>query len=193
MTTFVLIGGGPSLTREDVEAVRGRAFVIAINDAYKLAPWADVLYAADSCWIEWHEGVLSFKGEKYTIAAHDTTQRSGWVVMGNAGTHGLERNPTALRTGFNGGYQAINLAVHLGAKRIALLGYDMAPAEDGRNHWFGEHPDKTNPPYLQMRAAFDTLVEPLAEVGVEVINCSRHTALLTFPCRPIEDFLRRAA
>lgn len=178
---FVLIGGGPSLTREDVDAVRGRATVIAINDAYKLAPWADVLYAADRKWIDWHDGVPSFTGRKFTIASHDTTPRPDWTVLKNTGTHGLELQFGAVRTGYNGGYQAINLAVHLGATRILLLGYDMAPNPDGPSHWFGEHPDKKPSPYPQMRAAFDSLLDPLKVCGVEVVNCSRQTALLCFP------------
>lgn len=193
MTPYVLIGGGPSLTREDVESVRGRAFVIAINDAYKLAPWADVLYAADQKWWNWHDGVPSFAGEKYAIESSDPVTWPGVCVLRNTGPLGLETEPWGLRAGHNSGYQAINLAVHLGAKRIVLLGYDMAPADDGRSHWFGEHPDRTVSPYPQMRAAFDTLVEPLQALGVEVFNCSRHTALLTFPCVPLDVALEERA
>lgn len=193
--TYVLIGGGPSLTPEDVDAVRGRARVIAINDAYRLAPWADVLYAADRKWIDWHDGVPSFTGPKFSIEGGSTpaTTRPGWTVLRNTGFVGLELDPTGLRAGFNSGYQALNLAVHLGARRILLLGYDMAPAVDGRSHWFGDHPDKMPSPYDQMRAAFATLVEPLAELGVEVINCSRQTALLTFPCYPLDTMLQERA
>lgn len=193
--TFVLIGGGPSLTQADVDAVRGHARVIAINDAYKLAPWADVLYAADRQWIDWHDGVPSFSGPKYSIEGGHTpaTTRPEWAVLRNTGLVGLERAPGGLRAGFNGGYQAINLAVHLGARRILLLGYDMAPADDGREHWFPDPPDRRRSPYEQMRSAFDTLVEPLAELGITVINCSRETALLTFPCLPLETVLRERA
>ena len=55
----VLIGGGPSLTFEQVELVRvahaaGRVRCIAVNDAYLWAPWADVLYAADATWHNEH-------------------------------------------------------------------------------------------------------------------------------------------
>lgn len=191
--TFALIGGGPSLTVEDVEYVRHRARVIAINDAYKLAPWALTLYAADKKWIDWHDGVPDFKGMKYSIESHDTTTRPHWTVLRNTGTHGLELQPRGLRTGYNSGYQAINLAVHFGAKRIVLLGYDMAPNPDGPSHWFGEHPDKIPSPYPEMRAAFESLVDPLAAIGVDVVNCSRRTALTTFPCVPLHAALAERA
>jgi hypothetical protein len=191
--TFVLIGGGPSLTPADVDAVRGHARAIAINDAYKLAPWAFCLYAADKKWIDWHDGVPSFRGSKYSIESSDTTTRPGWTVLRNTGFLGLETDPKGLRAGFNSGYQAINLAVHFGAKRIVLLGYDMAPNHGGPSHWFGEHPDKVPSPYPQMREAFESLVEPLEANGVEVVNCSRRTALTAFPCRSLEDVFAEVA
>ena len=57
--TAVLLGGGPSLTLGQVEKVRaareaGAVHVIAVNDAYRLAPFADVCYFADSEWWGWH-------------------------------------------------------------------------------------------------------------------------------------------
>ena len=78
--------------------------------------------------------------------------------------------------------------MHLGASRILLLGYDMS-ADGTRSHWFGDHPDSQPSPYPQMREAFESLVEPLAALGVTVVNCSRRTALTTFPCAPLADEL----
>jgi hypothetical protein len=182
--TFVLIGGGPSLTPGDVRAVRGRARVIAINDAYTLAPWADVLYGCDGKWWDWHAGAPSFEGYRYAL----DPAAARWPhvrVLQNTGPLGLELDPTGLRTGKNSGYQAINLAVHLGAARILLLGYDMS-CDGTRSHWFGEHPDRQPSPYPQMREAFDSLVEPLAAIGVTVVNCSRRTELTAFPCARLD-------
>lgn len=191
--TFVLIGGGPSLTVEDVEFVREKARVIAINDAYILAPWAEILYAADRSWIDAHDGAAGFRGLKYSIDSHDPTPRRDWTVLKNTGPLGLERDPTGLRAGLNSGYQAINLAVHCGATQIVLLGYDVSP--DGRReHWFEDPPDRQPSPYAEMREAFTSLVEPLAALGIEVINCSRRTALTVFPRASLSNALvERAA
>lgn len=188
--TIVCLAGGPSLTVEDVEAVRGRARVIAVSDAYKLAPWADVLYSCDAKWWNWHQGVPKFTGPKYSL---DVRSRR-WPdvqILKDTGVAGLELDPTGLRTGRNSGYQAINLAVHLGAARVVLLGYDMSSAKDGRTHWFGDHPDKNPPPYGHMLRAFDSIIAPLAAAGVSVINCTRRTALKTFPCVPLVAELPR--
>lgn len=181
--TVVCVGTGPSLTQADVDACRGRARVIVVNDAYRLAPWADLLYAADDKWWAWHKGAPGFAGLKYTIAPC----RHAWPglqVLRNSGQHGLESNPSGLRTGYNSGYQAINLAVHLGASRVLLLGYDMAG-----DHYFGSHPDRTRPPFAPCLKAFATLPDPLRAAGVEVVNCSRHTALTCFPRQPLREVL----
>jgi hypothetical protein len=42
-----------------------------------------------------------------------------------------------------------------------------------------------------MREEFLSLVAPLAELHVTVINCSRRTALTAFPCVPLEEEVAR--
>lgn len=180
--TIVCVATGPSLTPADVEACRGRR-VIAVKDAIRLCPWADVLYACDARWWRTHHATL---GEDVTTLRYSLeSAASPWAtVLRNTGDYGLETNPTGLRTGRNSGYQAINLAVHLGARRIVLLGYDLAPAADGRAHWFGAHPWTTRPweelgPFF--RPYFASLVEPLRALGIAVLNATRRTALSCFP------------
>ena len=199
-STVVCIGGGPSLTRRQVDFCNGRARVIAINDAYRLAPWADVLYAADSKWWRWHEGVPGFQGMKFGLRwmAKEKRFNDGWEgekyldVQGVAGTGdlGLEMDRRGVRTGGNGGYQAINLAVHLGARRIILLGYDMRTV-DGKSHWFGEHPDGVPTHYRSTRVWFQALIRPLEDLEVEVINCTPGSVLMAFPMEVLEDVLYR--
>lgn len=183
--TAVCLGGGPSLEREDVAYCRGRARIIAVNDAYRLAPWADVLYACDAKWWRWHDGVPDFAGLKVTLEAPEFPSLKR---LAQGAERGFEPEPTRLATGRNGGYQAIHLAVHFGAARILLLGYDLRLV-DGRSHWFGGHPVATKPEvYARMRPCFESLVVPLAERGVEVVNCTPGSALACFPMVP----LRRA-
>jgi hypothetical protein len=93
--------------------------------------------------------------------------------------------------GSNSGYQAINLAVHFGVSRILLLGFDMQVAPDGRKHWFGNHPGNmnNNSPYGLFIEKFGTLPPDLKKAGVEVVNCSRVTALECFQRMTIEEAL----
>ncbi len=192
--TFACLGGGPSLSLEQVEALRRRVRVIAINDAWRLAPWAEVLYACDGRWWRKHGGVPSFAGLKVTLS-NSAAQVAAWPeieVLENTGTEGLETQPHGLRTGRNGGYQAINLAVHLGARRILLLGYDMKPAADGRTHWFGDHQDWPTRPSLfrdVFLPQFEGLAHALDAIGVAVVNCTPGSALETFTKAPLEQAL----
>lgn len=186
--TVVCLASGPSLTREDVDYCNGKAKVIAINTTITLAPWADAFHACDLRVWQWHrQHLLTYQGLRFSLDA--AASEFGATVLRNGGVWGLSADPTALSTGRNSGYQAINLSVLLGASRVILVGYDMQRGPDGEKHWHGEHPNRTEPPYASCIAAFKTLVEPLKAAGVDVVNCSRLTALEMFPRLSLEEAL----
>lgn len=193
--TVFCLATGPSLTAEDVEAVRGRGTVIAVNDAHLLAPWADVLYSSDRYWWKHYRGVPAFAGLRATIEFSPGRYAKELVPLApemfflrNTGHQGVETDPTGIRTcGQNSGGAAVNLAVHLlmdgvPSPRIVLLGYDCG-VPGNKRHFFGDHP-----PGLQQhvslfptwRAAFDTMAEPMRALGIDVINCSRSTSINAF-------------
>jgi hypothetical protein len=192
---MVCLGGGPSLTAADVEYCRGRDVrMLAVNDAYHIAPFADVLYACDGKWWDYHQGVPSFTGLKFGM----TVKAGKWPGvqrLANTGGQGYESQPGGLRTGGNSGFQAVQLAVHLGAVRILLLGYDMQRGKKGRSHWFGEHPlpIRVSSDYGVFCAYFRSLATPLKALGIQVINCSRETALTCFPRMAIDEALQAVA
>lgn len=186
--TVVCMASGPSLTPEDVEYCRGKADrVIVVNTTYKLAPWADVLCASDLRWWSWHKGAKDFAGLKYATSTH--VKWSGVQVLRNCGGAGLELDPSGVRHGLNTGYRAINVAVHLGAVRVLLLGYDMK-ADGKKEHWHGDHPIRSRSPYREFLRRFQTLVEPLQQLGVEVLNCTPGSALECFPKANLRDVLK---
>ena len=192
--TVACLGGGPSLTQADVDRLRGRARVIAINDAWRLATWADVLYGCDWRWWLKHRGVPGFAGLKVSLSnSHGHLVDYPEIrLLENTGVDGLEVRASGLRTGRNGGYQAINLAVHLGARRILLLGYDMRAATDGRTHWFGDHADWPTRPSVYATAMlphFAGLAAALRDAGVETINCTPGSVLTAFPMAEVETVL----
>jgi len=188
-STVVCIATGPSLTQADVDYCRGKAPVIVVNDAHRLAQWADVLYACDAKWWRHYEGVKSFTGLRFSIDPR--AKPWGVQVLQNTGREGLELQPTGLKTGKNSGAQALNLAVHFGAKRVVLLGYDMSQPPKGPSHCFGEHPKQVDSrrPYGDFIAGFQSMAPALRAVGVEVVNCSRVTALTCFPRQDLTQAL----
>lgn len=191
--TFVIVGSGPSLTAAQVEACRGREAngqrvrVIAVNNGYQIAPFADVLYFCDDKWWQWHHKHLAqWPGLIARLdGGHFDFGDARIKVLRNTGQHkGLCAERNGLNTGQNSGYQAINLAVHLGAALILLLGFDMKGVLEGRSvrtHWHKDHPGGTNASvYDQMRPHFESLVAPLSALGVGIVNCTPGSAIDCF-------------
>jgi hypothetical protein len=191
----VIIASGPSLTKADVEYCKGKAFTIVINNNYEMAPWADILYACDPHWWGWHKDKVSgFKGRKITQNKNwneHHVEIHGLEVLKSEPEPGLSTDPDVLHTGSNGGYQAINLAYHLGFKRIILLGYDMQ-ATNGKKHWHPDHPNQVAPDFPRILPNYNSIASHAKKLGLEIINCTRETALTCFPRMTIEQALSSA-
>lgn len=174
--------------------VAGKAIrTIAVNDCWRIAPHADLLYAADHAWWEVHSGVPDFAGERWTqdkSKGIETAKRWGLRCVRSESRPGLSFDPTFIHQGGNSGFQVLNLAVLFGAARILLLGFDMQWS-GGKSHWFGDHPAPLRNPnnFKAYRAAFDQAAPQLKDAGIEVINCSVETALTCFPRARIQEVL----
>lgn len=188
--TVVCFATGRSLTQEDVDYCRDKAdCFIAVNDAWKLAPWATVLYSSDQSWWPFYKFVPEFRGLK--VACTPTIQAGVVLTLKRTGTSGIDWNRTGIRTANNSGGAAINLAVHLGAKRIVLLGYDMGAT--GSGHFFGTHPsglrNTATSEYSLFRTMTATMAAPLKERGIHVVNASRKSNLDCFERRTLREVL----
>lgn len=113
------------------------------------------------------EAAQTFKGER-------------WAPVRVPGVHREVFDP-----GQNSGAGAIALAARWGATRIILLGYDCQ-LTGGRTHWHGDHPEGLGNAGVvnQWPSQFAALAARLK--GVEIVNCSRETALRRFPREPLE-------
>lgn len=187
MTVAVCIASGPSLVPEDVEYVKGKAEVYVVNDCHKIAPWADVLYACDLEWWRWHEGVEAFAGEKWTINRTAAEEFNLHHIQGEQSLLWSTRQG-CIATGFNSGFQVMNLAALRGATRIILLGYDMGFSDEAKRHWFGNHPAGLH--RASNYGKFIRHFERAAKViETDIINCSRKSALRCFPQASLRDVL----
>lgn len=135
-----------------------------------------------------------FAGQKVSIEGNESFKvtdpevlrlRNADLVMAGS-VFSTQQN--ALATGRNSGFQAMNLAALAGAARILLLGYDMK-ARDKQLHWFGDHPVPTAPHTIAgFRDGFKALAKAMP-AGLQIINCSRDTALKCFPRADLESAL----
>ena len=204
----VLVASGPSLTREDVAYCRrcvSRPHVLVVSDSWQYAPWADALYSYEAAWWNHHQGVPAFRGQKWSSVPLESTSRNvdldirpqadsveQWALQWVRGEDrlGLSFDPQLIHYGSNSGYQALNLAILFGARRIVLLGYDMQ-STGGREHFFGPHPHPLRrwSDFAKFADMFRAAVPDLAAHNIEVINCSRETALDCFPRARLKDAL----
>lgn len=182
--TCVLVASGPSAKDVDLEKVRGKARVVVINNSWKLAPWADVLYASDGRWWQSVKGCPEFQGRKITqdngAAKHygldliKVVPHRYELVMEPPGHVGW--------FGHSGGH-VLNLVLQWGVSVVKLVGYDLS-IRNGL-HWHGRHSRGLNNPTAmnieRWRRLLDEQAERISALGVEVVNCSPGSALRNFP------------
>lgn len=197
--TAAILASGPSLTRAQCDAVRGKCRVIAVNNqgidtecdgqmVPALAPWADILFGADAkWWRHYHERALKFEGRK--VCARATLPWREVYSLTQSYEHPtFDPRPTHLVSGGNSGYMAVHIAVHLGATRILLLGFDMREGRNRRRHWFGNHPGRLNARgnFSGWNRAFEKFAKVLHLMNIEVLNCTPDSALKCFRRVPLE-------
>ena len=180
------------MRRVDMAALKRRKGwqLLTVNNSWKLAPWADVMFAGDlQWWDRYGHEVKGFAGERWTRDEAAALRHRLRLVRLRHGT-GLCREQGHIHSGGNSGYQAINLAWHFGAKQIVLLGFDMH--RHGGGHWHVEHEGMLSAPeghISQWRRNFEALAFDLRAAGVEVVNATKGTALAAFPHRSLRDCL----
>jgi len=190
-----IIAGGPSVKGAPLELLRDRIHVIAINESYRLAPWADVLYSCDYNWWNLHKGARDFAGLRLS---HDLRACNEFklhrVMIEQVGSNDiLMEKPGYVGAGGNSGFQALNLAVQFGATAVMLIGVDCS-LEHGQ-HWHGRHPMPLSNPASsnveRWRKAFDGVADRLSGLGVDLVNCSAISTLTRYPKMTIPEALER--
>jgi len=168
----VCLASGPSLTPEDVETVRvwrqSGGLVIVSNTTFRMAPWADAVFAMDRKWWEFHyeEVREKFAGRRLTTAD-----------LGGK----CEVEKLKIQSYRNSGAGCVSVAVAEGAKSVVLVGYDCAK-DDGKTHWHGSHPVGLSDARTinVWPLIFDRMAKEMKRKGVRVVNASRRTALTCF-------------
>lgn len=191
--TVAVLASGPSMSQAVADRVKHLPR-IAVNTTYELARDADIVYACDRGWWARHPDALKCNGIKLAcepIAGHLPSPAfpDDVFVLRNGGVRGFHPVPGYVNTLNNSGGQAIQVAIHAGAARVILLGFDMR----GR-HWHGDEAgsnfnEGTHPVWLLRMAG---LARTLPD-GVEVINCTPGSALTCFPRADLDDVLHAAA
>lgn len=192
-STIWIVAGGPSIRGVDLDCLKGRK-VIAINSSVFKVPFADFLFFGDSrWWYQNHPLLKDFRGRCVTTTTAHTDPRVLYMRKVKP-KPGLAEEPCALSMQYTSLQAAINLAWHLGASRMILLGADNAPAKDGASHHHKPHtwPQRADCWDLQMQS-LATIVKPLRKRGIEVINTSLESRLPWWPKKALAECLTQYA
>ena len=199
----IVAAPGPSLTADVVRKCRMARWlrgwrIIAVQDAYKLMPFADAMYGCDVKWWSLHKNCAGFTGEKWST--HEDDRDRDQDKLSIADEYGLRCvrgmdgdefsfDPEVIRYVSNSGAQAIGLALLKGCRRIVLVGFDMRSV-DGKQHFFGDHPapmhNRTD--YEVFIPHFERAAATLPD-EVRIVNATPDSALRCWPMMDLEAAL----
>ena len=208
-----IIGGGPSVTKQFgipekivQNVLKGiltpaayspyfapihNKHVIGVNAAYLLGDWMDIIFFGDNGFFLQHKNAL---------AAHPAIKVTCWPTLNNkydwlrwvgrdtTKTQGITSNPLKVSWNGNSGAAAISLAAHAGAKRILLLGFDMALDQTrGNQHWHNTYGTSERGKMNAKRLPFDRhlrgfprIAEDAKKLGITILNVSPESAIECF-------------
>lgn len=189
------MASGPSARMYKLDALRDGFTGFAVKQSYDLIPWASIVYGCEPAWWIHRRGLPEFSGLKFMYDMHLLPQFPDMkgVRVDTAANQLLMEKPAVVGSGGNSGFQALNLAVQFGARRIALVGFDMSDRGGahwyGRNNWAQAHnPDRTV--FGRWIKAFETASVQLKAMGIEVVQASPNSALTCFPQLFVPDLVK---
>jgi len=203
--TVVCVASGPSLHLDDLALVRAWRDaepevrkVIAVNNAglEPFAPWADVLFAGDArWWRHYWRPIEDSTAELWTTSdAQADVPGMNWIRGLDNDEPGISASPNHIHAGGNSGYGALGLAALWGASRVILTGYDMQRSPRAA-HAHADHPRHLgNPDAGTLNLWVDryaVAARDLRQRGIEVVNCTRSTALRCFDRQPLDLVIER--
>lgn len=197
--TVIIVCTGPSLKNFNFENLRGKGYIIAVNDAGKYVPFADAWFTLDpwGCGLAGSQFPKNFQGDLYAAVPDDYA-----TAQAKSHDHKVHPNPTinylhripfhtvndykpydylswglsddrsCINTG-NSGYGALNLAYHMNPKRIVLLGIDAS-----NGYFFDEGKYTKSLGHLPM--IFRSTLPQLKEKNIEVWNGSQYSRVDCF-------------
>lgn len=138
---YAVVGSGPSKIGLDLTRLKGTR-TITVNNAWETMPWAEHHFFADKDWRDRYGAKLlaGFKGRLWTAEPprkHVPHPRMTLLRR----EYKLDLAQPGMLAGLDSGSMAVNLAYHLGASEIVLVGLDMQ-FSNGVQHDHEDHHGK---------------------------------------------------
>jgi hypothetical protein len=142
--------------------------VVGVNDAYLLGPGVlSALFIGDSTYAKMHAQELAdLDVPKYTTNASVAEAIDAHFISPAQAAEGLTGDPSFIVWNRNSGLAAVNLAYHLGAREIVLLGIDMCAGPNGETHWSRQA--EQAPPFSLHASAVPQVLADAKELGIQL-------------------------
>lgn len=186
--------------------------VIGVNVGAFLGDWVDVAYWGDSdTYTDYKAYFDAFSGLKVSSAGKFSDNRFKSIKFLHRNmTKGITKTRSQISwSSKNSGASAINLAYHLGATRIYLLGFDMYHSPGGRMHFHTGYPDKSKTPttkqlkqgkrhprrkpmqsFNRHLKGWGLVAKDAERLGVEIINVNLKSGINAFTKMSISEVMR---
>lgn len=188
--TAYILGGGPSMKTEDLSLIHNK-HVIGVNNSYLLGDWVDIGWFGDKKWLTWHKqswrwwpGIHASCNHHHEVITNET-----WIkFMARGKPSGIDTKPGYASWNRCSGSSAINVAYHLGATRIILIGFDMRDVNNKKN-WHKDHKDNGKAPYKKFLSCYGDISKDAERLGIEIINATKDSAIKVLPYAPLEKLV----
>ena len=173
--TVTIIGGGPSLKGFDFKRVVDPC--IAINDAC-YAHHSEIIVSIDASW-HYKHGTYLNAYDGFLVTDRESRRKDAIRIQYHGGARGENEFDETLKAANLSGFLALAISLHLGAKKVVLLGYDGGYAEDA--NWY-TNPNATNDEGYSNKNAYYDIFK-----GHDIVNVGMDSKIKSFRKIPIES------
>lgn len=172
--TVTIIAGGPSLKGFNFSRVVDP--VIAVNDScYRRH--SDIIVSMDAGWHRRHGAYLAAY-DGYLVTDRPSSRKDAILVEYHEGPRKEAEIDWAIKAANLSGFLALALALHLGAKKVVLLGYDGGYTEESNYY---ANPNAATPTgYSNKNVHYDIFKD------MDIVNVGMESQIKAFRKIPIE-------
>lgn len=207
MKTIYVLGSSPCIQDLDIDLLKNKT-TIAVNLTFFLRHWFTCVWFNDnhSMFNLFHEPLLAYPGELMTIDWHETWETDPNLIKLKPIRHidrqftksfekpfGLCTDENCVSSNDNSGLSAVNVAYHLGAERVVLLGMALGPI-NGREYAGTKELSKVKlghvwDRYAPIHGYVKQVADDAGKIGLEVLNASLFDHSKVFPRVKFKDVL----
>lgn len=170
-------------------------FVIGVNAAFNLGNWLNAIYFLDKTFmLTWRGAMAASRIPAYSALPYTEDER--WcVTLNSEARRGISNVPHTVCHNSNSGAAAINLAYHMGATTIVLIGFDMKNVNN-KQHFHGEYINSKLERIAEHKMDYEGHIEVFGAIkkdadklGIKIINTSLKSRLRQFEKIPLKEIL----